>query len=207
MIGIVLHDLGKHIKPNYKKGKDGKKIRIQTTISSDIYFGIIQKYLPEYEHLNALLEEALVFFDKYRQRILDYGDKRDQLLIKLVREVDMAAFSVIALEDLSSGDPHRAIRGNGMQYALEWYYSKPLSRISLDEAINAIKEIWIATNRVHDVNVNRTPGEIHMLFHSKLGPNSDRLLCESIKTFLEENFDVRVDYRVFHHGYSIIINF
>lgn len=190
-------------KPAAKKRKE--KVRVQTVIDKDVYDNIVKKYLEEYEFLNKVLEEALICFDKHKKTLTEIGDKYDQLLIRLKNEVGLTALGFTAFEHLCAGRIDRVVEENGLEYAIEWLYNKPMSEISIEETLEAIKDIWIATNRVHNVSINKTDSEIHMIFHSKIGPNSDRLFCEAIKVLLERTYDVDVSYSIKPHGYSISI--
>lgn len=189
--------------PTEKRKK--QKVRIQTVIDKNIYDNIIKKYLKEYKFLNKLLEEALICFDKYKKTLNEIGDKYDLLLIRLKNEVGITALGFKAFEHLAAGRTDRAIRENGLEYAIEWFYGKPISEISIEETLEAIRDIWIATNRVHNAYINKSGNEIHMIFHSKIGTNSDRIFCEALKLFLERNYDVDVSYSIKPHGYCITI--
>lgn len=193
-----------HIEGRIAK-KRKQKVRVQTVIDKNIYDNIVKKYLEEYEFLNKVLEEALICFDEHKKTVSKIGNKYDQLLLRLKNEVGVTALGFTAFEHLSAGRVDKAIKENGLEYAIEWFYNKPMSEISIEETLEAIREIWIATNRIHNANINKTNNEIHMIFHSKIGPNSDRIFCEAIKLFLERTYDVDVSYSIKPHGYCITI--
>lgn len=189
---------------SYKKSKKNK-VRIQTIIDEYIYKNIIEKYIEEYGHLNRLLEEALLLFDKCKRSEKIVENDYDKLLIRLKNEVGLTALGFRAFEYIMAGQIEKAIYENGIEYAIEWYFGKPISEISLTDCLTAIKEIWIATNRVHNVSINDLGKEIHVFFNSKIGPHSDKVFCEALKIFLESTYNVKVSYKIKPHGYTLSI--
>ncbi len=178
-----------------------KKMRIQTTIDKEVYEKIVKKWLPQYERLNTLLETALRVFDSAAEYSLT---ETDYLSVKMMREVGMFLMGFESGEALAEGDVERALCENEIKFLIEWYYKKPVNKISLEEATEFIKIALIAMNRASDVKVTWDDREVHVLVASKHRKAWNTLLCEAIKKFAESHFNVNVEYSVFAHGFEMI---
>lgn len=177
-----------------------KKVRIQTTIDKEIYEKIVRKWLPKYERLNSLLETALRVFDSVAEHSLT---ETDYLAIRMMREVGMFLMGFESGEALAEGDTERALCENEIKFLIEWYYKKPVSKISLEEAAEFIRIALIAMNRASDVKIAWDNREVHVLVSSKHRKAWNTLLCEAIKRFAEAHFSVEVSYSVFAHGFEM----
>ncbi|RLI81677.1 hypothetical protein DRP07_06920, partial [Archaeoglobales archaeon] len=95
---------------------------------------------------------------------------------------------------------------NANEFTIEWIYGKPMEKISLEEAIEAIKKIWISSNMVRKVEVRDTDEGKILFFHSKIKSKLlDESFCKQIKLLLESNYGVNVDYKLRTQGYLIRI--
>ncbi|WP_290623392.1 MULTISPECIES: hypothetical protein [unclassified Archaeoglobus] len=177
-----------------------KKVRIQTTIDKDIYEKIVLKWLPKFERLNALLEEALRVFDSTAEHSLT---QTDYLAIRMMREVGMFLMGFESGEAILEGDLERAITENEIRFLMEWYYKKPIDKITIEEAVEFVKIGLIATNRAADVKIRWDENEVHILVSSKHGKTWNTALCEAIKRFAELHFKVDAEYSVFPHGFEL----
>lgn len=127
-----------------------RKVRIQTTIDSEIYNNIIKKLLPKYGQLNKLIEEAVRYL--YAKEKSDVTEL-DHLLIKMMKEVGMVAIGFERAEHAAKGNIEKAVQENEIEFMLEWYYGKPLNKISFEEAVEFLKIALLARNWASDVKI------------------------------------------------------
>ncbi|MCS7143681.1 MAG: hypothetical protein NZ879_01520 [Archaeoglobaceae archaeon] len=182
-----------------------KKVRIQTTIDKDIYEKIIQKYLPKYESLNRVIENAIRTYDSFIENIGQEPSERDFLILRMVREIGMILLSYETVDAGASGNLKKIIEENELRILLEWYFKRSIDKISIDEVVKFMKVILPAMNVALSVDVQKFGKEIHVIVSSRMKKDFNTLLCEVIKISLERHFDVFVDYSVFPHGFEIII--
>ncbi len=71
---------------------NSKKVRIQTTLDSEIYNNIIKKLLPKYGQLNRLIEEAVKYL--YAKEMNEVTEL-DHLLVRMMKEVGMVAIGFL----------------------------------------------------------------------------------------------------------------
>ncbi len=178
-----------------------KKRRLHTTLDERCY-DIIEKYLPEYGRVNRVVEEALKFFDRYRDV---YEKNIDCSLIELMEEANLVAFNAKTIEFVVSGEIEKAVCDNEVEIVLRKMYGKPLERISIDEAVEGIKRCLVTTRKATRVRIRRNGSQYYVLVTSNLGQNTDLLICEAVKRFFERNYGVKVSFEVFPQGYSMLI--
>ncbi len=120
--------------------------RLQTTVSPETY-EIIEKYKEEYGSVSSFIEEAINYFVKRGgdQKTLD---NRDEMLIKLIRELDLTACSKDQYRYLVLGDKEKAVNESLMEIAMEYISNKPMDELTLVEFLEALKKAWEAVNRV-----------------------------------------------------------
>ncbi|MEM0303261.1 MAG: hypothetical protein QXI54_08860 [Archaeoglobaceae archaeon] len=182
-----------------------KKVRIQTTIDKEIYEKIVQKYLPKYESLNKVIENALKTYDSFIESIGQEPSERDFLILKMVREIGMVLLSCGTLDAGASGDLKKIMEENEVRILLEWYYKRSIDKISLEEVVKFMKVILPTMNIALSVDVQRVGKEIHVIASSRMKKDFNTLLCEVIKDLLEKHFNVLVNYSVFPQGFEIVI--
>jgi len=175
------------------------KKRLHTTISEEA-MKIIKKYLPEYGKVNRLIEEALATFDQHKK-----GYKGQCDLIELMEEANLVAFNAKTVELVVSGEIEKALCDNELEIILRRIYKKPISEVSVDEAIKGIQTCLIATRKATKASLNMDEMGYYLLVTSNLGRNTDIIICEIIRNFFERNFPVRVSFEVFSQGYSIFV--
>jgi hypothetical protein len=181
---------------------NSRKVRIQTTLDSEIYSSIIKKLLPKYGHLNKLIEEAVKYL--YAKEMGEVTEL-DHLLIRMMKEVGMVAIGFESAEHAASGDVEKAVKENEIEFMLEWYYGKPLSKISFEEAVNFLKVALLARNWASDVKINDEGDEVHVLVRSNVGKNLSEIFCKAVKHFAESKFGLKTDYSIYSHGFNIIL--
>ena len=174
------------------------KKRLHTTISEEAS-RIIEKYLPEYGKVNNVIEEALIFFDRHKKSKVDAQCD----LIELMDEANLVAFNAKTIELVVSGEIERALCDNELEIILRKIYKKPLTEITVSEAIRGIEKCLLATRKATRVSLRTDEKGYYLLVTSNLGKNTDIIVCEAIKRFLEKNFPLKVSFEVFSQGYSI----
>jgi hypothetical protein len=177
------------------------KRRIHTTINEGAW-KIIEKHLSEYGKLNLLIEEALSLLDRERER--DISDI-ECLLIDIMDEANLVAFNAKTIEYVVSGEIEKALCENELEMVMRRLYRKPISEISLMEAVEGIKTCLLATRKASKVSVKKGEERVYLLVTSNLGENTDTLLCEALRRFFEKNYSVNARFEVFPQGYSIIL--
>ncbi|MEM0203390.1 MAG: hypothetical protein QXO16_06240 [Archaeoglobaceae archaeon] len=182
-----------------------RNIRLQTTIDREVYEKIIRKWLPRYESLNRLLESALKTFDMFMEYSGQEPNEKDLLVLKMIREVGMILIGYETAEAAASGDLERIVYENEVRFLMEWYYKKPIEKISLEDAVRFMKIILPAMNIAMAVEIQKVGNEYHVLVSSKMKKNFNALLCEVLKSAYERYYGVKVDYSVFAHGFEITI--
>ncbi|MEM0214431.1 MAG: hypothetical protein QXI54_00545 [Archaeoglobaceae archaeon] len=174
------------------------KKRLHTTISAEAS-KIIEKYLAEYGRVNNVIEEALMVFDRYKQGNFDTTCN----LIELMDEANLVAFNAKTIELVVSGEIEKALCDNELEIIIRRIYKKPLAEISVLEAIQGIEKCLLTTRKAIKVNLKTDNRGHYLLVTSNLGKNTDIIVCEAIRRFLEKNFNVKVSFEVFSQGYSI----
>ncbi|MCS7144208.1 MAG: hypothetical protein NZ879_04225 [Archaeoglobaceae archaeon] len=174
------------------------KKRLHTTLSNEAS-RIIEKYLSEYGRVNNVIEEALAIFDRYKTSKLDTSCN----LIELMDEANLVAFNAKTIELVVSGEVEKALCDNELEIIIRRIYRKPIAEISVLEAIKGIENCLLATRKATKVNIRIDNRGYYLLVTSNLGKNTDIIVCEAIRKFLERNFQVRVFFEVFSQGYSI----
>jgi len=176
------------------------KRRLHTTISEDAS-KIIEKYLSEYGRVNNLIEEALAVFDRYKRGVSEESCK----LTDIMDEANLVAFNAKTIELVVSGEIEKALCDNELEILIRRQYNKPISEISLLEAVEGVKECLITTRKATKVNLKRDNAGHYLLVTSNLGQNTDLIVCEALRRFFELNYNVKVTFEVFPQGYSLFI--
>ena len=176
------------------------KRRLHTTISEDVS-KIIEKYLSEYGRVNNLIEEALAVFDRYKRGVSEESCK----LTDIMDEANLVAFNAKTIELVVSGEIEKALCDNELEILIRRQYNKPISEISLLEAVEGVKECLITTRKATKVNLKRDNAGHYLLVTSNLGQNTDLIVCEALRRFFELNYNVKVTFEVFPQGYSLFI--
>jgi len=179
-----------------------RKVRIQTTIDRDVYEKVIKKWLPKYGQLNHLLEDALKKFEAISGK--DTGEL-DYLSLRMMKEVGMFLMGFESGEAIVRGELGKALTENEIRFMLEWYYKKPIEKISVEEAIEFIKIGLLATNRASEVKIHWGK-DVHVLVSSRHGRAWNTAICEAIKHFAKSYYDVEVSYSVFAHGFELVFS-
>ena len=176
------------------------KRRLHTTISEDAS-KIIEMYLSEYGRVNNLIEEALAVFDRYKRGVSEESCK----LTDIMDEANLVAFNTKTIELVVSGEIEKALCDNELEILIRRQYNKPISEISLLEAVEGVKECLITTRKATKVNLKRDNAGHYLLVTSNLGQNTDLIVCEALRRFFELNYNVKVTFEVFPQGYSLFI--
>jgi len=176
------------------------KRRLHTTISEDAS-KIIEMYLSEYGRVNNLIEEALAVFDRYKRGVSEESCK----LTDIMDEANLVAFNAKTIELVVSGEIEKALCDNELEILIRRQYNKPISEISLLEAVEGVKECLITTRKATKVNLKRDNAGHYLLVTSNLGQNTDLIVCEALRRFFELNYNVKVTFEVFPQGYSLFI--
>ena len=176
------------------------KRRLHTTISDEAS-RIIEKYIAEYGRVNNLIEEALAVFDRYRSGMSEAACK----LVEIMEEANLVAFNAKTIELVVSGEIEKALCDNELEILIRKQYNRPISEISLLEAIEGVRECLITTRKATKVNLKIADSGYYLLVTSNLGQNTDLILCEALRRFFEKNYNVKVTFEVFPQGYSLFV--
>ncbi|KUJ93229.1 MAG: hypothetical protein XD40_1567 [Archaeoglobus fulgidus] len=177
-----------------------RKVRIQTTINSNVYEHYIKKLLPEYGQLNKLIEEAVKQLFEIKENELS---KLDRLRAKMMREAGVIAIGFESAEKALKGEIEKVLSENEINFLLEWYYGRPIEKIAFEEAIEFMRTALIAMNWAVDAKVNLEGEETYIMVRSNLGRGLAELLCMVIKHFFERNYGVEVRFSVYPGGYTL----
>lgn len=177
-----------------------RKVRIQTTINSNIYEHYIKKLLPEYGQLNKLIEEAVKQLFEIRENELS---KIDHLRVKMMKEAGVIAIGFESAEKALKGDIEKVLSENEISFLLEWYYGRPIEKITFEEAIEFMRVALVAMNWAVDAKVNCEAEETHILARSNVGKGLAELLCRVIKHFFERIYGGEVRFSVYPGGYTL----
>ncbi len=158
------------------------KRRLHTTISDEAS-RIIEKYIAEYGRVNNLIEEALAVFDRYRSGMSEAACK----LVEIMEEANLVAFNAKTIELVVSGEIEKALCDNELEILIRKQYNRPISEISLLEAIEGVRECLITTRKATKVNLKIADSGYYLLVTSNLGQNTDLILCEALRRFFEKN--------------------
>lgn len=174
------------------------KKRLHTTIGAEAW-RIIEKYLPEYGNVNEVIEEALKILEMYKTSKLDAQCN----LIELMDRANLVAFNAKTIELVMSGEIEKALCDNELEIILRGIYKKPMAEISVFDAIKGIESCLLTTRKATRVSVKNDNKGYYLLVTSNLGKNTDIIVCEAMRRFLEKNFPVKVSFEIFPQGYSI----
>ncbi len=176
------------------------KKRLHTTLSGEAY-KIIEKYLPEYGKVNKLIEEALLAFDRFKKE--NFEGHCD--LLEIMEEANLVAFNAKTVELVVSGKVEEAFCDNEIEIIVRRIYKKPISEITLLEAVKGIENCLLTTRKAAKVIFRAEERGYYLLVTSNLGRNTDIIICEILRRFLEKNFLAKVSFEVFPQGYSLFI--
>ena len=176
------------------------KRRLHTTISEEAS-KIIEKYLAQYGRVNNVIEEALAVFDRYKRGI----NEKSCRLTEIMEEANLVAFNAKTIELVVSGEIERALCDNELEILIRRQYNKPISEITLSEAVEGVKECLITTRKAAKVNLKKDDAGHYLLVTSNLGQNTDLIVCEALRRFFELNYNVKVTFEVFPQGYSLFV--
>ncbi len=185
---------------------DGRR-HLHTTISSRAYDKLMELKERSGGTMSSVIEGLLTERETMKEDRGVYPlNEIEKFAIKALRELDICLISREQLELLAEGRINETIKINANEFTIEWIYGKPMEKISLEEAIEAIKKIWISSNMVRKVEVRDTDEGKILFFHSKIKSKLlDESFCKQIKLLLESNYGVNVDYKLRTQGYLIRI--
>jgi len=175
--------------------------RLHTTISEEAS-RIIEKYIPEYGRVNNIIEEALIIFDRYKK---GENERRGCNLAEIMDEANLVAFNAKTIELVVSGEIEKALCDNELEILIRKLYSKPISEISLSEAVEGVRNCLLTTRKATRASIKRDEVGYYLLVTSNLGQNTDLIICEALRRFFEVNYNVKVTFEVFPQGYIIYV--
>jgi len=167
--------------------------RLNTTISEEC-LEILEKYKKEYGSQRAVIERALKLLDSMKNPQL--AANRDIIWVQLRDAVDQVTISKRMLAHLMGGDVELALIDNASQYLITWYLGKPIEEATIDEVVNAIKAIYVATNvfRRIDVVHSNDRSHIQMIFWHTMDKRVSEFCAKYFKTFFENVLNCKVIY-------------
>ncbi|MHA1264769.1 MAG: hypothetical protein ACTSRS_05985 [Candidatus Helarchaeota archaeon] len=199
-------------KPVSIRRKSSKKSTIHTTISKEA-LEILEYYLNKftnekkekiYESKSAIIEHALILLHKFHN-----PEQNDILsLWTLFRdELDMVAVGKTTFLSYISGDTGQAYKKNIAIEILEWYKKRPISELSLEELLNAIKDVWIAANYFTKVEIEKgSQGSYQMyFFHNLRNPRYGEFWSQYFTELLEKNKSCEIEYFIRYESFILRI--
>ncbi|MBN1801849.1 MAG: hypothetical protein JW891_10105 [Candidatus Lokiarchaeota archaeon] len=151
------------------KAERGKP-RLHTTISKekeDIlnkYVNLIDTYGNEiYGNKSRVIEKALELLYNYHNPEIEdcqtiWNRTRNELGMVLLGKTTFLA--------LLSGDYKQAFKENNVLELIEWYNEKLIDDISLEELLEAIKDLWVVLNFFNKIRLHKgSKGNYIMSFH------------------------------------------
>ena len=146
--------------------KKSTKKAIHTTISSE-YFAKLENLKKDKKKTKSkILEDALDLYEKYHESGQDafedamelyekfqHPEKDDvqNIWMRFRTELDMVTVGKTTFLAYISGDYSKAIKENVSVEILEWYLGKTIDKMSLEEVLNGIKDLWMAGNYFNQV--------------------------------------------------------
>ena len=142
--------------------KKPPKPTIHTTISQKA-LNIFTKYLKLrneedesiYSSKANIIEEALELFDKHHDPEVDEAINTWK---RFRQELNMVSVGKPTFLAYISGDYRRAFKENIAVEILEWYKKLNVDKMSMEEFLNALKDLWIAGNYFYKVDIEKLKG-------------------------------------------------
>jgi len=141
---------------NDKKNKKETKLTIHTTISEKAN-KLLEKYADLkdnnnnkiFGHKSKVIERALELLDQYY-----YPEKSDLQSIwnRARNELNMVLVGKKTYLSYISGDYKKALTENIAIDVLEWYKNENIVDMSLDELLDAIKNVWLSANYFYKID-------------------------------------------------------
>jgi len=141
------------------QNKEKIRARLHTTISNETE-EILIKYskLKEkngkklYGNKSKVVEKALELLDKYH-----HPEREEEQAIwnRSKFELKMLLVGKPIFLALISGDFKKVFEDNITTDLIEWYTKKGIENLSINEVLNAIKDLWIAGNFFYDIKIDK----------------------------------------------------
>ncbi|WP_290597796.1 MULTISPECIES: hypothetical protein [unclassified Archaeoglobus] len=180
------------------------KRHIHTTIKHELYQKIVDLSQKRGERLNEVIEKAI---ERYFQNSAELKklNEIDKLRIEVFEVMDVCIISKEQLRAIFENGPDSAIKNNANEIAVEWVASKPLDKLTLKEAIEAIEKIWLVCDRIRKLEtIEHEDGSISLFFFSKMASSKiDEIWGKQLKYFFEKNFDVSVSLELRSQGFVL----
>ena len=201
--------------------KKSTKKAIHTTISSE-YFAKLENLKKDKKKTKSkILEDALDLYEKYHESGQDafedamelyekfqHPEKDDvqNIWMRFRTELDMVSVGKTTFLAYISGDYSKAIKENVSVEILEWYLGKTIDKMSLEEVLNGIKDLWMAGNYFNQVDiVKNKEGAYMMSFHHDFrSKRYGEFWGEYFSELLRQHQKCRVE--IFIRNESLVLN-
>lgn len=179
------------------------KKHIHTTIKPELYQKIVDLSQKRGERLNEVIEKAVEHYLHASPEMSEI----DRLRVEVFKVMDVCIISKEQLRAIFESGPESAIENNANEIAVEWITSKPLEKLTLKEAIEAIEKIWFVCDRIRKLEiVEHKDGSISLFFFSKMASSKiDEIWGRQLKYFFEKNFGVSVTLSLRSQGFILKI--
>lgn len=176
---------------------------IHTTLDPEIYSVLVDAARERGKNLNEIIEEAIRL---YMGKDSEIPDEIELLRSEVFKVMDLCIISKEQLRAIVEGGAESSIQNNANELAVEWITSKPLDKVTLEEAIEAIRKIWLVCDRARKVEVVDDGDCISMFFFSKMAsPKVDEMWGRQLKYFFEKNYGLSVLLELRSQGFVLKI--
>jgi len=192
------------------KKSSSEKIHIHTTIPTHIK-ELIDKY-SEMEDRDGnkifgkkskVIERALQLLDNY------YNPKENDIEIIWCRareELNMVLVGKTTFLSYISGNTKKAYKDNIAVEAVEWYNSKRIEEMDLDEFLMGLKGMWLVANYFRKIEIIKyDEGAIQMTFNHELTREYGKFWAGYFKSLLENNWNCSVQKSIRNESFYLII--
>ncbi|WP_202318738.1 hypothetical protein [Archaeoglobus neptunius] len=179
------------------------KRHIHTTLNPGVHSMLVRAARERGKNLNEIIEEAIEFYLGSNSK---NPDEIEMLRSEVFKVMDLCVISKEQLRAIVEEGMESSIRNNANELAVEWITSKPLDRVTLEEAIEAIRKIWLVCDRAREVEVVEDEGGISIFFFSKMASlKVDEMWGRQLKHFFEKRYGMDVLLELRSQGFVLKI--
>ncbi|MBD3339655.1 MAG: hypothetical protein GF353_11140 [Candidatus Lokiarchaeota archaeon] len=159
-------DLIEQIKERIREQDDERRATLGTAINQIVSFyeklnianpdvkKIIDKYSDDYKDEADLLTDALRIFDTYKRKRLDlWLAASEELRMMLIGPTTFR--NLLYAADAPKKSLDKPQRENNALDVILWYTKKPITMLSLEEILYAIKDIWTVFNFFSSIEITK----------------------------------------------------
>ncbi len=185
-----------------KKKKGDSKVQIHTRISSES-FETINNLAEVLGSKAKVIEESVEFYKKYKKN----WTPEQQIWNRARIELNMFLVGKTTFMSYISGNSEKAWKNNIATEVIEWITGKNIEKLSLEEILNAIKDMWMSANYFNQIKIiNVSKERYKMIFnHHILERKYSEFWANYFKTWLENNRKCNTEILIRNESFTIII--